>query len=75
MAFVCVGVAGFGTTQVELMYQRQEKFTQRSSTFSLLSASLMHVQPWCLGVAAFGTAMGRSQEKTLELFGAQSQGA
>lgn len=62
---VCVRVAGFGTTQVELIYQQQEKATQRSSAFSLLFTSLMYVQLWFLGVAAFETAIRRSQEKIL----------
>lgn len=65
VTLMCVRVAGFGTTQVELLHQRQEKVTQRSSAFSLLPASLMHVQLWYLGVAAFETAIGRSQEKLL----------
>lgn len=41
----------------------------------ILSMSVTHKQPWNLGGAASEAAVGRSQEKSLELFGAQSQGS
>lgn len=38
----------------------------------VLSVNVMHKQPWKLGGAASEAAVGRSQEKPLELFGAQN---
>lgn len=71
---LCIGMAGLGTTQVGLMHQQQQ---EGGSTEELrfLSMSVTHRQPWYLGGAASQTAVGRSQEKSLELFGAQSQGS
>lgn len=42
--------------------------------FRFISVSVMHKRPWNVGGAASEAVVGRSQEKSLELFGAQSQG-
>lgn len=35
VVYICVGLAGFGTVQVEPVYQRWEAVVQRSSVFSI----------------------------------------
>lgn len=73
MMLLCIGMAGLGATQGELMHQQQEGGS--TEEFRFLSMSVTHKQPWYLAGAGSETAVGRSQKKSLELFGAQSQGS
>lgn len=74
MMLLCIGMAGLGATLGELMHQQQQEGGS-TEEFRFLSMSVTHKQPWYLAGAGSETAVGRSQEKSLELFGAQSQGS